>query len=157
LSNVGSGGGAPAAAAAGGAGAAGGAAEETKEEEKKEEGPSPQMLHGTEEAGCVDMGLTCVMRNRKGGVRRRHGIRSLRLDWCGFRRLDDSIYSCLLSVLGLLHGWRRVLSDPTMRDTGNGGGIYWLAFGRSSYSCNAMIVHSYSPLRMTCTVIIRPS
>jgi hypothetical protein len=68
LLNVGSGGGAAAAAPGGGAGAAaGGAAEETKEEEKEE---------GLWNQWHSDQNLTL---GRKGGVGRRHGLRTVRL------------------------------------------------------------------------------
>lgn len=73
LLNVGSGGGA-AAPAAGGAAAGGdaGGAEAAKEEEKEE---------GTLQLAIPRIKLTL---HRKGGVGRRHGIRSLRLDYCHF-------------------------------------------------------------------------
>ena len=72
LLNVGSGGGAAAAPAAGGAAApAGGAAAETKEEEAKEEGKHYNI------GGHYARSDVC---NREGRVRRRYGLRSVRLD-----------------------------------------------------------------------------
>jgi ribosomal protein L12E/L44/L45/RPP1/RPP2 len=73
LLNVGSGGGAAAPASGGAAApaAGGAAAEETKEEEKKEEGELA--LHRRSGKTVTDTF------NREGGVRRRYGLRSLRL------------------------------------------------------------------------------
>lgn len=66
LLNVGSGGGAAAAAAPGGAAAGGAAAEEEKEEEK-------------EEGWSFTRQSAVLTPRREGGVRRRHGLRSVRL------------------------------------------------------------------------------
>jgi len=71
--NVGSGGGAAAAPAAGGA-AAGGAAEAAPAEEEKEEGMFPQSSF----PASLDGATNTVY--REGGVRRGHGLRSLRLN-----------------------------------------------------------------------------
>jgi hypothetical protein len=73
LLNVGSGGGAAAAPAAGGAGgaAASGGDAAPAEEEKKEEGTSTRHSHFS--------GLSTNTPHREGGVRRGHGLRSLRL------------------------------------------------------------------------------
>lgn len=73
LLNVGSGGGAAAAAgaASGGAAAGGDAPAEAAKEEEKEEGKQPRAL--------ILRVKTANNMSREGGVRRRHGFRSLRL------------------------------------------------------------------------------
>lgn len=79
LLNVGSGGGAAAAAPSGGAGAAaagGDAPAEEKKEEKKEEGMCAVCPGG---GGTVAALLTMSCLSREGGIRRRHGLRSVRL------------------------------------------------------------------------------
>ena len=106
LSNVGSGGGAASAPAAGGAAAGGGAAEEAKEE-AKEEGE-----FSSSDGPLQDRWLTLCPHYREGGVRRRHGIRSL--------RLSDFLRTSFLFVLPELawicdgisrpKGWRLLIS-----------------------------------------------
>jgi ribosomal protein L12E/L44/L45/RPP1/RPP2 len=74
LLNVGSGGGAAPAAAGAAAGGASGAAADAPAEEKAEEGK----LNRIEKPNTRTRSLT-ISPNREGGVRRRHGLRSLRL------------------------------------------------------------------------------
>lgn len=130
LANIGSGGGA-AAPAAGGAAAgadAGAAAEETKAEAKVEgqyysisprttlgaipgfplrPGGAPKLPYRRKRADRVVI-------YREGRVRRRHGFRSLRLEWFLAPRLLFHLY------LKSLHGWRRVLlnTGPHTQRTG---------------------------------------
>ena len=102
LTNVGSGGGG-AAPAAGGAAAGGAAPAEEAKEEAKAEGSYTLSLG--DHAGVRD--LNTDIRDREGGVRRRHGIRSVRLS--GFHhdsncRKDDHhrhLYDDFLAVLPL--------------------------------------------------------
>lgn len=70
LLNVGSGGGAPAAGATGGAAATGGEAAAEEKEEEKAEGMFWYQL---------ELMIDILIRNREGRIRRRHGIRSIRL------------------------------------------------------------------------------
>ena len=73
LSNVGSGGGGPATAAAGGATTGGDTTEAPKEEEKEE---------GRQSSSPTTRYMVLTPR-REGGVRRRHGLRSIRLSGDG--------------------------------------------------------------------------
>jgi hypothetical protein len=102
LTSVGSGGGAAAPAAGAAAGGAAAAEEAPKEEAKAEGSYKPYLCD------CVgEQDMNANIRNRKGGVRRRHGIRSVRLS--GFRpnsncRNDDHhyhLYDDFLAVLPL--------------------------------------------------------
>jgi hypothetical protein len=105
LLNVGSGGGAaPAAAGGAAAPAAGGAAEETKEEEKKEEGE--RYFNSSTEETKTDQS------HREGGVRRRHGLRSLRLSeqprtTCQTCINFDHQHVRSYSALVVTDGWKR--------------------------------------------------
>lgn len=109
LLNVGSGGGAAPAAAGGAAPTAGGAApEETKEEEKKEEGKR-YSTRSTEETETDKS-------HREGGVRRRHGLRSLRLS----EQLRTTCQACINfdhrhvrshSALVVTDGWKRAILE----------------------------------------------
>ena len=119
LSNVGSGGGA-AAPAAGGAAAGGAEAAEAPKEEAKAEGSYTTYLGDR----FREQDMTTDIRNREGGVRRRHGIRSLRL----------SDYACIWMthlVQKRLHS--TCMAGELFPDSKVGGRI-----GVSYMSCNTL-------------------
>lgn len=110
LLNVGSGGGAAAPASGGAAApaAGGAAAEETKEEEKKEEGE----LRSKKES---EKAVTDKF-NREGGVRRGHGLRSLRLSGqphssCQTCINFDHRHVQLHAAFVVSDGWKRAILE----------------------------------------------
>lgn len=120
LASVPSGGGGGAAAAGGAA--AGGGAEAPKEEEKKEEG-----MHLSFDLRAVSEALTL---SREGGVRRGHGLRSLRLSvvlprnhltWCGLFRGTWTIYGHDCDVVCMALGSAADLEFSGLRDSAYNG------------------------------------
>lgn len=107
LLNVGSGGGAaaPAAGAAGGAADAGAAADAPKAEEK-EEGSFNTLMNL-----CL-MASNANSLNREGRIRRRHGIRSIRLSV--FRKLLLRIYIMAMARQDAICGMIKIPLTPKM-------------------------------------------